>query len=360
MHGETERRLQRRDHGSNARETTVEIDRRVRIAFGVLLILFLGFTVVLLVLAVRIRFAGFFGVFFLGRSHRREFRLVILERFRECCALKLRRERVESEKRRQQSHRSLAHERALVVKSTDGEICHDEPVRQRNRLGLRHDGPRVQNASSRESARVVHALDEKIQESLLGAKQRRRRVVVVIAHRDDILLRNQQLSEHGDDGGAQRVRLTVEVRHQHGDVRHRRLRHALRDLAEKVTDAANADGVTRLLQLVIVRIDAPDFANERRGQVRVLESIGRRTRELSDRPGQVFVLVQQMNQRRGDLFELSPLQRARTHHLKRRALGHLALQCRRIFETHRRQTHEQSQEILLGLFRSEHLPQIDV
>ena len=68
---ETERRLQRRDHGSNARETTVEIDRRVRIAFGVLLILFLGFTVVSLVLAVRIRFADFSGVLFLGRSHRR-------------------------------------------------------------------------------------------------------------------------------------------------------------------------------------------------------------------------------------------------------------------------------------------------
>ena len=67
-----------------------------------------------------------------------------------------------------------------------------------------------------------------------------------------------------------------------------------------------------------------------------------------------------MNQRCGYLLELAPLERTRAHHFKRRALRHFALQRRGIFEQHRPETHKQPQEVLLGLLRTEYLPQIDV
>ena len=114
----------------------------------------------------------------------------------------------------------------------------------------------------------------------------------MIAHRNDILLRNQEVSQYRDYRRTQRVRFAIQMRHEHGHVRHRRLWHTFCDFTEESTDTTHADSVAGLLQLVIMRIDAPNLANKCRREVRVFKSISRRAREFRDWAGQMLALVQ--------------------------------------------------------------------
>jgi hypothetical protein len=105
-----------------------------------------------------------------GWSHGRELGLVLGQGIGKRGGGKRRGERVEAQHGGQEVHRGFAHERSLIAEPPDAQVRDDEPVRQRNRLLLRHRGPRLEHPGASEGADVVSAVHEEVKEALLGAE----------------------------------------------------------------------------------------------------------------------------------------------------------------------------------------------
>ena len=237
-------------------------------------------------------------------------------------------------------------------------------MRERHGLLLSHERPGLQDPRAGKRAHVVHAIDEQVQESLLGAKQRRvgvgRGPVLVPVEGSGGGAGAREVPEDGDKRGPQRVRLAVQVRQEERDVRHRRLWHALGELGDEHPDASHTHGVGELLALVLCGIDGANLAEQGCREARILVAIGGGGGALGDRAGEVLVLVEEVHKGRGDVLELAPLERARAEHIERGGFGHLASQRRLRFHRGARERGEHGEESLGGLPGPEEVPEVDV